>query len=678
MPPDKGGGMEISMANEIGFKSYCWAIGTTSYRTDNFNMSIEKQLQLLKQFRELKENVGKKWNSNNEFQADYYNYLRENAFVKGDAVRPDKDAREKTSGLRDIGLLDDERNITEAGMELLKITDSDDFTSDNFLEISKDSYLYFKQLLKTSNVVGDKTIRPFIVFLYVVNKVGCLTNNEFTYLLPLCVDEHTTIKIISCIKKARSIGSENYDDIILSVLMEMNNYHSALELLKAEPITEELICNVGLNRKSAKYDRPYYKLYTILRNIVLCGENLAIEFYEATKKLTNSKIRGAWRKYFFNSSSRSVISRDGLSVLNMVPILSVISEEQFKEEFFKIMHLFKAKATLSDYFDLNRRYFKITDIVLFEDNKVKLDVLPQCYVEIICDSLLEIAFEHTELLPKNVDLKEIDLFFDIDINLLYQKLGQFLETSVSSKEMAQKVIKDERYARFNKLIDEKFDKKTLITLLNDFENRNDDEIRSIVTDNADIPTIFEYVLGIVWYIISERKGDVLEYMNLSLEANLLPKTHAGGGEADIVWKYDETYSYPKHILLIEATLSDGSNQRRMEMEPVSRHLGDYCLAHSDEEVYCVFITTYLNNNVISDFRARRYMEYYNNAGTQYITGMKIMPIQTTELKTLLKFDVRYSQMYKMFDIAYNREGAPKEWYENNIVRETSMFNGQEI
>lgn len=129
------------MANKIGFKSYCWAIGTTSYRTDNFNMSIERQLQLMKRFRRLKENEGKKWNSNNIFQAEYYNYLKENAFVKGDAGRPDKDAREKTSGLKDIGLLDDERNLTETGLELLKITESDDFTSDNFLEIPKDSFL---------------------------------------------------------------------------------------------------------------------------------------------------------------------------------------------------------------------------------------------------------------------------------------------------------------------------------------------------------------------------------------------------------------------------------------------------------------------------------------------------------------------------------------------------------
>ena len=60
-------------------------------------------------------------------------------------------------------------------------------------------------------------------------------------------------------------------------------------------------------------------------------------------------------------------------------------EKTFGEEFLKIMYIFKAKAILSDYFDLNRRYFKITDIVLFEDDKVKLDVLPKCYVDMIFD-----------------------------------------------------------------------------------------------------------------------------------------------------------------------------------------------------------------------------------------------------------------------------------------------------
>ena len=111
-------------------------------------------------------------------------------------------------------------------------------------------------------------------------------------------------------------------------------------------------------------------------------------------------------------------------------------------------------------------------------------------------------------------------------------------------------MENQRTKRFNTLIDEKFTDEAIITLLNHFENRNDDYIKSYITNNADIPTIFEYVLGIVWYKISERKGKILEYMKLSLDANLFPKSHAAGGDADIVYEYDKTTTYPKHILLL--------------------------------------------------------------------------------------------------------------------------------
>lgn len=72
-----------------------------------------------------------------------------------------------------------------------------------------------------------------------------------------------------------------------------------------------------------------------------------------------------------------------------------------------------------------------------------------------------------------------------------------------------------------------------------------------------------------------------------------------------MYEYSETETYPKHTLLLEATLSDGNNQRRMEMEPVSRHLGNYLLETGSSKSYCIFTTTYLDINVISDFRARR-------------------------------------------------------------------------
>ena len=71
------------------------------------------------------------------------------------------------------------------------------------------------------------------------------------------------------------------------------------------------------------------------------------------------------------------------------------------------MQLFKAKATLRDYFDLNRRYFRTTDIVLFEDGVVKLDVVPKHFFKSVIDSLYEQAYISSDLLYENCALEEI-------------------------------------------------------------------------------------------------------------------------------------------------------------------------------------------------------------------------------------------------------------------------------
>lgn len=668
------------LTGEIGFKSYCWSVGTTSYRTDHFNVNIECQLKLLKEFWQLPQNQGKSWTGNGSLQADYYYFLREHGFMAGEAKRPDKDARQKTSGLRDIGLLDDERVLTEAGEALLRILQSGDFSSDNLLEIPRDSFIYLKQLLKTCNQVNGHAVRPFVVFLYVISRTGYLTDEEFTYLLPLCIDRAAMEKIIGRILDGRAEGRTDYKAVILSMLMDMDAYDRALQRLQqAETVTEELISEISMNRKSAKYTRPYYKIYHILKRMVFereeDGSEAAAQLYDATMELTNTKVGGRWRKYFFGRRRKPAILREGMGALNPVSMLKAPDTETFNREFFELLHLIKAEATLSDYFDLNRRYFRITDTVLFEDSRVRLDILPKCYVDLIGEKLLDFAFEGTDLLEREVELEEIHPSLKIDVRRLYERLEAVIGKPVTSKSSANQVIRDERYGRFNRLIDERFDRDTLIRLLHHFEERNDGEIRRLVTDNADIPTIFEYILGVVWYVISGREGDVLEYMNLSLEADLLPRTHAGGGEADIVWEY-EAREYPEHTLLIEATLADKTNQRRMEMEPVSRHLGDYRLANPDRNAYCIFITTSLNMNVISDFRARKTMEYYDQTGTKSINGMKILPVQTSELIGLLEREAVYSEIYQMLEKAYFSDEAPKEWYEKNIVKPIANYGRQ--
>ena len=644
----------------IPYKSFCWSLGTTSFRTKNFNKTIEEQLSLLNEFWILRENQNINWSGNNELQARYYDFMRQKGFVEGNAKNKPKDAREKTSGLVDIGLIDENRKLSDAGKALLHISSENDFSSDNQFQIAKDSFIYLKQLLKTSYTVEGQTVRPFLVLLYLLSKVDYLTLEEYTYLLPLCVGTNETVEIIEGIKKLRTNGT-TIDNIIINRLMNMNNYNTALDYFIENDVTESLICEIGLNRKSRQYDKPYFKLYEALYRVFVEDDiDSLLSVYSATKDI---KIGKWWRSYLFDTTSETAIGKFPSDHLKVTLFNGVTGEIEFKKAFFKTMHLFKAKATLSDYLDLNRRYIKTTDIVLFEDDTVKLDVVPQYFFKSVMDQLYSDIFVKSELLYENCSIESISACLVVSDDTIIDGINEELGLSVTTIEAAREALEDNRYQRLQHLIDTKFTDENLLSLLDYFEDRNDTEIRNMVTDNADVPTIFEYVLGILWYKASERQGKILDYMKLSLDADLLPKTHAAGGEADIVYEYCATEAYPEHTLLLEATLADSTNQRRMEMEPVSRHLGRHLIRTGNLNSYCVFATNYLDINVIADFRGRKSMPFYDTQDySKSVNGMKIIPLQTSELKKIVSNGKTYKELYPLFEAAFNSTLPPHEWY----------------
>lgn len=649
------------------YKSYCWALGTTSFRMVEFNRKIEQQLGLLKEFWALPQNSNVNWTANEQIQISYYKFLREKEFIKDkDAPNKAKDAREKTSGLVDLGIIDDERRLTSAGNKLLSIAEAGNFAGDNILQIASDSFVYFKQLLKLSVPFDSQVVRPYLVLAYILETVGEISKEEFTYLLPLAIDEQKTRQIIQYIVDIRN-GNATVEDAILSVLLSMDNYREARGIFATNEVTEAVIQEVGMNRKSREYDKPYFTLYNALFAYLNDKtDDNAIAIFEAVKKLSG-KARIYWKQYIFNTPSTTRIMRDGMDTLNAINLFGITDESIFKDEFFKLLHLFKAKSLLDDYLDLNRRYFKTSDTVLFQDDKVKLDIIPNCFFSICKDSLLNIAFTEDVRLAVDCDLTDISPIFNVSQEQIYNKVEELYGVQVRSLYDVQDFVDRERHERLNRMIDTKFTDETLMALMTMFEDRADSDIQAIVTNNADVPTIFEYVLAIVWYKISGRQGKVLDYMNLSLDADLLPITHAAGGHEDITYKYNATADYPAHTLLIEMTLANKTNQRRMEMEPVSRHLGDYMLSHRDEEAYCVFATTFLHINVTSDFRMRKNAPYYSNDGTQSIDEMKILPFQTSEIKTIIQKQITYAQLYHIFEQAYQSTIAPNIWYQQEIV-----------
>ncbi len=648
------------------YKSFCWSLGTTSFRMIEFNRKIEKQLAFLHEFWLNPKFDSQKWSENEPLQEAYYDFLKAKDFILGDALRKAKDAREKTSGLVDLGLIDDERHLTKVGEALLKISNEQNFNSDNILQIPADSFIYFKQMLKVScSLDGNNYVRPFLIFAIALNRLGELSEEEFTYLLPFAINKKKTDYILNAIEEIRR-GKLTIDETIITILMDMDNYYEAyLTFLKGD-LSENLFMEIGMNRKSKNYDRPYYNLFLAILDVFNTHSNESvIKLFYATKNISG-KNATLWRQYLFNNKSKKAVEKEGYSALNIKKSLFCCRDEiELRSEFFKLLHLFKAKSLFSDYFDLNRRYFKITDTILFQDNKVKFDIIPNCFFNLIAKQLPILAYSKDFTLVSNIDLPIIT-GLKITHEALFAKVEELYDVQVKNLYDVQEFVEQKRYDRFNRLIDEKFTDEKLILLMTLFEERRDLEIQEMVTNNADIPTIFEYIIAVAWYKISFRQGKVLEYMNLSLDSDLLPITHASGEHEDITYHYKATEFYPAHTLLIEATLSGGTNQRRMEMEPVSRHLGEYLLSH-EEEAYCLFATTYLHINVISDFRMRKNNQYYSHDGSKVVDGMKIISCQTSEIKTILQKHFTYAQLYKIFEQAFQSNTAPNIWYQQEIV-----------
>lgn len=156
-------------------------------------------------------------------------------------------------------------------------------------------------------------------------------------------------------------------------------------------------------------------------------------------------------------------------------------------------------------------------------------------------------------------------------------------------------------------------------------------------------------------------------MELSLEANLLSKTNSAGG----LYECQAYTVYPKHSLLLEATLADGNNQRRMEMEPVSRHLGDYRIRFNNPFDYSLFVSTHLDKNVISDFRYRKIIPYTIDKET--ITGMKIISMNIDSFKTIIENKVKYEYLYEVFDKYYEMPLETLDWHDGMIKEATGEY-----
>ena len=654
------------MLEDIKFQSYCWSLGTTSFRVKDLNFKIERQLQILKEL--WNENPNASWNGNNIIQEKYYNKMLQKNFITGEANNKSQDARQKTSGLVQIGVIDDSRHITEIGKKIIDIVEKEDFESDNIFNINKDSYLYLKQLLKLQITENGISVKPFTVLLYLLSELGYLSKDEFTYILPLCTNTEYIDIMLENIKMHRN-NEKTVDDIIQNKLENMANYKAAINYIKENGINSiEEFYIIDMGRKGTKYVKPMYKFYNELyeisqRNFDEEALDTIIKFIKKQTK-RNSKVAKYWKEYLKYSSK--ILTEEYIEDIKEIPLFNFKDKKEYTIEFFKVMHTAKWKATLEDYADLNKRYISLSDIVIFEDDKIELDIFPKYFFLNIAKELV-----HTEILSKDrydnfisvdLDLNEIYKCLNVNVEEIVHQIQADYPDRVVNKNSIKTFIEDEKLRRFNELIDNKFNETQLVQLFTYIENNNREDINEYIDCNSDIPTIFEYLLGITWYRFSNRSGNILAYMKLSLDANLLPKTHAAGGMADIVYEYNETENYPEHRVLLEATLTESTSQRKSEMEPVSRHLMREIQENDNDNTYAVFVANILQEEVLSDFRSRKNYQFRGKNSVK--SGLKIISLSIRDIIKLINIKIQYSELYKIFDKAYKDTNINDlEWYE---------------
>ena len=248
--------------------------------------------------------------------------------------------------------------------------------------------------------------------------------------------------------------------------MNRDNYKIALKyFLDAEKVTEEIISEVGINRKSRNYDRAYFPLYNALRKFyVEKNQNAVSEILSTLKKISNTGT--LWQKYLFGKNNPAKIKKSPLDYLQKNRFDSANTELKFRRGFFATMHIIKAKRSLADYFDLNGRYMKTSDIILFSDEKVTLDTVPRHFFAPICDKLLDIAFDSSPILQKNCSLDKIAKFLAPNENLILNGINKEFSLNLKSLQDASEILEHQRYIKLAHLIDSKFTDEQILNILN--------------------------------------------------------------------------------------------------------------------------------------------------------------------------------------------------------------------
>ena len=664
----------MSEYKKITANSGLISLGNTGARLSDPRATYVKILNALVEFRKQNKN----WETKD--QADFGKLLGEFEIfdIKTDnKVSSDKDVRVKTGFISQLGFTTDERIITKAGIELL--TNSLNFETNEF-DISKESFTYLKQFLKYQQ--NDFEIFPLLSLIYAIIEFDNELPIDFvTYVWSGSQTKKELIDNIKNYKKHSDYKETVYQSALNSentktVAKNATHFFATHSIADKKELKELLYAILPHGKGNTFKDKTitfFHDIYFYWLNKEIWNETKKRKFIQDKLKSRHKDISSKKPSYYLESLFDTTTlnrSSDWKKIIDFFENTSLISSED-EESFvvnFHVLYMFIKKLSLcEEYRDLNTRHLKLLDIFVFEYGKLKLDLVFWYLFKFVKDDLLK-----AKPLPENEyrikleasqsNIGDIYDFLKINVTELSKQIAtDFPEVKNLGLQSFALKKKEERLLE---LVNTVFTKENIIKIFENIYPRKDDQIRKLIKEwyqdyEATIPALFEYLLGISFYWLSEKQVRISDILNSGLDANLLPKTHTRGGQADIVVRcQDKDY-------LIEATLSDNDGQRKMEAEPVPRHLAKHILEVHPNSL-ALFVAGQLDRNNLVVLRNYKYSPWYYS-DEDSVETMNILPLSVSNMIYLLKHETDFNKLENKFETVLNSETKDGfKWYTNEI------------
>ena len=541
-------------------------------------------------------------------------------------------ARHYTSTLLKLGLVDKNRRITNVGNSILinEQVERDDF--EKILPIDNINLLYLRQLLKLKIIAKENKksfYSPMMMALYLLLYYDNITVEDFRNIVQLQSPYHPI---------------SNVDEMINDYLNGKINViitDRIPELFYSSIIIDELnFKKYFYNSKQKTSVNVYYEFYNrifefnnepnglTLKNMLDC--------YLFNKEMLNKAFGYGKNLFVINARAKTV---EGFLEENRLDIFS----ENLNEKLYLRFLISKKIDSVKEYSDTTIRLMKVTGVIKFKNGIVELayknifkellkNVRLKNYIFGELDNITIDQYEgnYSSYMSKHVKISSI---FNIN-HMLLNRIISLLNKKYHSMDLKdlQVMLSNQKQIEFIQHLEEKYPKEKVLEILKLVsDRRNDGRIKAMVNPSATVPTIYEYIVAIAWYYFSGEDFDILNSMNLSLNADYEPETHAGGGAGDIVIEYAD------RVVMLEVTLMNKHAQKRGEWEPVLRHSINLKVENESKEVMTFFIADELDLNTTNIWRAVSSVPLQATNGSSKITdNVVIMPLENSELISLIE------------------------------------------